>query len=78
MLSIGELVDKLVVETMKGHYLRDKLHGLKEEDPEYLDLYQKLMISNDNRGIVSNLLDEKVDKVVMGGQNVIVKRFKTY
>ena len=79
MYSVGDLVDKLVIENIKIFSIRDKLHGEKLSDKEYVDLNDKMMALNKNRGIISNLLDEKIDGVINGTEeNVILTTVKTY
>jgi len=79
MLSIGDLIDKLIIENVKLFTLREKLHGEKLTDEEYTQLYDKIMILNENRGIICNHLDEKVNNVVSGKEkNVVLKKIKTY
>ena len=79
MLSIGDLIDKLIIENVKIFTLREKLHAEKLSDEEYTKLYDKIMILNENRGIICNHLDEKVNDVVAGKEkNVILKKIKTY
>jgi regulatory protein YycI of two-component signal transduction system YycFG len=79
MLSIGDLIDKLIIENVKLFTLREKLHGEKLTDEEYAQLYDKIMILNENRGIICNHLDEKVNNVVSGKEkNVVLKKIKTY
>lgn len=79
MLSIGDLIDKLIIENIKIFTLREKLHAEKLSDEEYTQLYDKIMILNENRGIICNHLDEKVNNVVSRKEkNVILKKIKTY
>jgi hypothetical protein len=79
MLSIGDLIDKLVIENIKIFTLREKLHLDNITDDERVALNDKMIILNENRGIISNYLDEKVNNVVDGVEkNVILKKIKTY
>lgn len=79
MLSIGDIIDKLVIENIKLFTLREKLHTEKLSDDEYANLYDKIMILNENRGIICNHLDEKINSVTSGKEkNVILKKIKTY
>jgi|TARA_R100001086_G_C11695207_1_gene219761 hypothetical protein len=79
MYSIGDLVDKLVIENLKIFTVRDQLHSEKLSDKEYVDLNNKMNTLNQNRGILANLLDEKVEKVVSKKEkNVLLKIVKTY
>jgi hypothetical protein len=78
MLSIGDLVDKLVIENIKIFTLRDKIHASKN-DEEIVKLTETMMVLNENRGIISNFLDDKVNNVVDGNEkNVVLKKIKTY
>jgi hypothetical protein len=79
MLSIGELADKLVIENIKIFNLREKLHSETLSDEDYVKINHKMMVCNDNRSILANWLDEKVDKVVSGQEkNKLLKTIKTY
>jgi hypothetical protein len=79
MLSIGDLIDKLVIENIKIFTLREKLHSPDISDEEYIQLNDKMIILNENRGTISNYLDEKVNNVVSGTEkNVVLKKIKTY
>lgn len=79
MNSIGDLIDKLVIENIKIFTLREKLHSDNLTDEEYVKLTNNMMILNENRGTISNFLDDKIDKVVSGKeQNVVLKKIKTY
>ena len=76
MYSIGELVDKLSVKIFR---VREQLHSENLSDEEYVSLNNKMNILNQNRSILSNLLDDKVEKVVAGKEkNSILKMIKTY
>ena len=79
MLSIGDLIDKLVIENIKIFTLREKLHSDDLTDEEFTKLNNKMMVLNENRGTIANFLDEKVNRVVSGEEkNVILKKIKTY
>ena len=79
MYSIGALVDKLIIENIKIFSLRDKLHSEELSDEEHVELNNKMMILNENRGTIANLLDEKVENVVAKKEkNRILKPIKTY
>jgi len=78
MLSIGDLIDKLVIEDIKIFNLREKLHG-DLSDEEKVQINNTMIVLNENRGIIANALDEKVSNVVSGKEkNVILKKIKTY
>jgi len=79
MYSIGDMIDKLVIENIKIFSIREKLHSDTLSDEEYVQLNNKMMILNENRGTISSLLDEKVENVVSGKEpNRILKAVKTY
>jgi hypothetical protein len=78
MLSIGDMIDKLVIENIKIFTLRDKIHDSSDEE-EIVKLTEKMMVCNENRGIIANYLDDKVNNVVDGREaNVVLKKIKTY
>jgi len=77
--SIGDLIDKLIIENLKIFNLRTKLHSEELSDEEYVKTNNQMNMLNKNRSIISNLLDEKVEKVVSGKEkNSILKIIKTY
>jgi hypothetical protein len=79
MYSIGDLIDKLIIENIKIFSLRDKLKLVEEDDNEYLSIYQKMMTLVENRAIISDLLDEKISKVTSGEEkNTYLKKIRTY
>ena len=78
MLSIADLIDKLVIENIKIFTLREKLHG-SLSDEEKVQLNNTMIALNENRGIIANALDEKIANVVSGKEkNTILKKIKTY
>ena len=78
MLSIGDMIDKLVIENIKIFTLRDKIHDSTDEE-EIVKLTEKMMVCNENRGIIANYLDDKVNNVVDGKEaNIVLKKIKTY
>ena len=79
MLSIGDLIDKLVIENIKIFTLREKLHTFDVSDNDYITINDKLEILNENRGKICNYLDEKVNNVISGKEkNVVLTKIKTY
>ena len=78
MLSIGDLIDRLVIENSKIFSLREKLHGdISDEEKVYLN--NAMITLNDNRSIIADALDEKIAKVISGKEkNVFLKKIKTY
>ena len=78
LLSIGDLIDKLIIENIKIFNLREKLHGSQDSE-EKVKLSLKMMILNENRSILSKAVDEKIENVINGGEeNKLLKIFKTY
>ena len=79
MYSIGDLIDKLVIENIKIFNLREKIHEPNLSDEVAVNLNNKMIVLNENRGTISDLLDEKVERVVSKKEkNVILKKLKTY
>lgn len=80
MLSIADIIDKLVIENIKIFNIREKLQENKDlPDKERVSLNSTMMTLNENRGIIANYLDEKVANVVSGKEkNVLLKKIKTY
>ena len=79
MLSIAELIDKLIIENQKIFFTRQKLHTDNLSDEEYVKNNNIMNLLNKNRSILCNLLDEKVEKVISGEEkNSILKVVKTY
>ncbi len=78
MYSIGELIDKLVIENIKIFKLRETLHQKNIEDKEFVDNGLKMNIINENRGVIINFLNKKIEDVVDGEVNSYFKDVKTY
>ena len=79
MNSIGDLIDKLVIENIKIFTIREKLHSKDITEEEYVTFTNNMMILNENRGTISNYLDEKIERVVNGQEkNLVLKKIKTY
>ena len=80
MLSIGELTDKLVIENIKIAVLKERLNssGAVEGDEEYVKMYEKMMDLNTNRSVISKELDSKIERVLAGEKNCVLKTVKTY
>ena len=49
MYSIGDMVDKLVIENIKIFSIRENLHNENLSDEEYVKLNNKMMVLNENR-----------------------------
>lgn len=78
MYSIGEMVDKLAIELIKAHTLRDQLHNDALDTEEHAEVNEKLMIANENRNIIKNHLDDKIDDVKNGKPNRVLKHMRTF
>ena len=79
MLSIGDMVDKLCIESIKIFNIREKIHDSKTSDEEKITLTETMIALNENRGIIMNFLDDKVNNVVNNNEpNVVLKKIKTY
>jgi|TARA_R110000822_G_scaffold128501_6_gene264331 hypothetical protein len=79
LYSIGDLVDKLSVENLKIFRVREQLHSEDLSDEKYVELNNKMNILNQNRSTLSNLLDDKVEKVISKKEkNSVLKMVKTY
>lgn len=79
MYSIGDIIDKLIIENIKIFNIREKLHSTKLNDNLYTELTNTMMILNDNKTTLSNLLDTKVERVISKKEkNRILKIIKTF
>jgi hypothetical protein len=81
MYSIGDWVDKLIIENIKIYNFREKILTQSQQlsDKEYVDTYLIMMKLIENRAIISNALDEKVNNVISGKEdNIFLKRIRTY
>ena len=79
MLSVAELIDKLVIENMKIFNLREQIHSKNITDEDYVDAENKMNILNENRGIIIDFLNDKIDKVMSGEEkNQALRSIKTY
>ena len=79
MYSIGDLIDKLVIENIKIFSLRYKLHSDDLSDEDYVNINTKMIMLNSNRSTLCNLLDNKLDNVIAKKEvNCIFKTIKTY
>jgi hypothetical protein len=80
LLSIGEIVDKLIIENIKVATLKERLNksGLVESDEEYVLMYQKMMALNTNRATITKALEEKIQRVASGEKNSVINQIKTY
>ena len=78
MYSIGELIDKLVIENIKIFKLRETLHQKDINDKEFVDNGIKMNAINENRGVIINFLNKKIEDVANGEINSYFKDIKTY
>ena len=79
MLSIGELIEKIVIENIKIFNIRERLHVETLGDEDYVNLNEKMMQINDNKGELVRLLDLKLDRVLSGSEkNRVINPIKTY
>jgi hypothetical protein len=79
MLSIADLIDKLVIENIKIFHLRENLHDKNTDDESYVEAENKMNLLNENRGIIMDFLDEKVHSVVVDNErNSYLRNVKTY
>jgi hypothetical protein len=81
MYSIGDWVDKLVIENIKIYNFREKILTQSQQlsDKEYVDTYLIMMKLIENRAMISNALDKKVNNVVSGKEdNIFLERIRTY
>jgi len=77
MYSIGELIDKLVLENIKVFRLRETLHNNPINDEDFVANENKMNIINENRGTVIRFLNEKIETVINGEQNSFLRDVKT-
>jgi hypothetical protein len=78
MYSIGELVDKLIIENIKIYRIRETLHNSDISDEKFVENENKMNIINENRGTIIKFLNEKIDNVISGEVNSYFKDVKTY
>ena len=78
--SIGAIIDALCVENIKIAFMKEKLNssGAIEGDKEYVEMYQKMMDLNTNRSIIIQELNNKIERVLAGERNSVLKSVKTY
>jgi hypothetical protein len=77
--SIGSLIDRLVIETIKVFLLREKVNNKNLSDEEVVKANDKMIIINNNRSLIVAALNEKLTNVKDGKEkNEILKAIKTY
>jgi len=79
MLSIGDWVDKLIIENIKIFNIREKLLLYTKDNKEYVDKYKVIMKLIKNRAKIANALDKKINNVLSGKEkNEFIERIRTY
>ena len=79
MHSLADLVDKLIIENIKIFNLRDKLNQKDVNDEEYVRLFEKMMVLNENRSMLCNAVDAKLNNIVSKKEsNEFLKKIRTY
>ena len=79
MVSVAELIDKLIIENMKIFNMREKIHSPDISDAEYVECENVMNILNENRGTIIDFLNIKIDKVLSGEEkNQALRNVKTY
>lgn len=78
LYSIGELIDKLVIENIKIFRLREQLHTSILNEKEYTEINNKMMHLVENRSIITSFLNEKINDVSKGLPNLYLKDIRTY
>lgn len=79
MYSIGEFIDKLIIENIKIFNIRESMHKDNLSDQEYVSAENKMNIINENRGVIIDFLNQKIERVVSGKEkNTFLRNVKTY
>lgn len=78
MYSVGELIDKLIIENIKIFRLRETLHSPSIDDTTYVMNDHKMNTINENRAVIIKFLDKKIKDVTDGKPNSYFKDVKTY
>ena len=64
---------------MKIFNMRESIHNPDISDEEYVECENKMNILNENRGIIMDFLNIKIDKVLSGEEkNQALRNIKTY
>lgn len=79
MYSIGEIVDRLIIENIKLFNIRERLNKLEpSQEEEAVKLNEQMTTLNRNRNKLIELLDDKIDRVCSGEEkNVILEKVRT-
>lgn len=78
LYSIGEMIDKLIIENIKIYQMREKMHVSKVNDDEFADLSLKIITSNQNRSTLVKFLNDKIEDVISGQPNSFINDIRTY
>lgn len=80
LYSIGDLIDKLIIENIKIFNIRQDMHTKSDlSDSSYVSLENNMNILNSNRSTIIKFLDDKISKVISNQeQNKFIKDIKTY
>lgn len=79
MFSLADAIDKLVIENIKIFNTREKLLTEDLSDTEYVELYDKMMRMNENRGMICDMVDKKAKEIYYRKDpNDYIKKIKTY
>jgi len=79
MYSVGELIDRLIIEDIKVFNLRETVHNKKISKKEKVLIFNKLNIFNNNKAILVGFLDTKINNILDGKEkNQLLKIIKTY
>jgi hypothetical protein len=79
MFSIGDIIDRLVIENIKIFTVREFLHSKDISDKDYVENFNKMNGLNKNRSELMNCLDKKIENVISKKErNSILSVFKTY
>lgn len=77
--SLGEIIDKLVIENIKIFRLREKIHDKSLPKKDRVEANQKMMELNNNRVLLMKEVDEKINSIISGkDKNKTLKIVRTY
>lgn len=80
MYSIGDLIDKLVIENIKIFNIRQEMNTNNEiTNEKFVALENNMNILNNNRSTIIKFLDSKISNVISGKEeNKYIRDVKTY
>ena len=80
MYSVGDLIDKLVIENIKIFNIRQEMNTNSEiTNEEFVALENNMNILNSNRSTIIKFLDTKISNVISGKEeNKYIRDVKTY